>query len=111
MNRFQLKKKKRRWGFAFTLISFVLVFVVLMPALQSISNGTRGQQKASLENALSRAVVQCYALEGRYPESLNYLIDHYGVVYDKKMFFVDYQPIAENIKPTFTVIDLHKGDK
>ena len=48
--------------------------------------------------------MQCYSIEGAYPESLEYMEEHYGLTYDKDVFFVDYQPIAGNLYPDYTVI-------
>ncbi len=62
------------------------------------------KQQESLNNAISRDIVQCYSIEGMYPPNLEYLEEHYGLTYDKNTFFVDYQPIAGNLYPDYTVI-------
>ena len=61
--------------------------------------------KRSLEEALQREIVQCYVLEGHYPDSLSYLEEQYGFSYDKEQFFVDYQLLGANIMPDVTVIE------
>lgn len=83
---------------------FALVVFLLFWGMDFLSKKTLQEQKVSLENALSRSVVECYAAEGAYPKSLSYLKDYYGLNYDENKFFVDYQPIGENILPEFTVI-------
>ena len=45
-----------------------------------------------------------YVLVGHYPESLNVLEKEYGLIYNKKIFFVDYQVLGENIAPDIVVI-------
>ena len=65
-------------------------------------------QKESLESALIRNITYCYAVEGSYPESLDYLKEHYGLTYDEDRFFVDYQVIGANILPDVTIIE--KGE-
>ena len=62
------------------------------------------KQQESLETALARDITHCYAVEGFYPPSLSYMEEHYGLTYDKDLFFVDYQPIGSNIRPDVTVI-------
>ena len=57
-----------------------------------------------LETALQRSVIQCYAVEGTYPPSLDYIKTHYGLTYDKDLFFVDYQPVGSNMRPEVTII-------
>ena len=49
--------------------------------------------------------VHCYAIEGSYPESLQYLKDNYGLTYDEEKYFIDYQVLGSNILPDVTIID------
>lgn len=106
MHTFKLTKKKHPYGSIFGIVILFIGFILVFSGIDTISKSTQDAQKESLEKALQRGIVQCYALEGHYPESLEDLIAHYGIVYDKDQFFVDYQPIAENIKPSVTVIEL-----
>ena len=43
----------------------------------SLSDKTLRRQKESLESALMRSITYCYIEEGAYPESLDYLREHY----------------------------------
>ncbi|RKM55932.1 hypothetical protein D6853_10140 [Butyrivibrio sp. X503] len=94
-----------RW---FSVVIFVLVAVFVFLAIDSSGKNTIEKQQESLENALARDIVQCYAIEGRYPPSLSYIKEHYGLVYDDNTFFVDYRPIAANLYPDVTVIRANK---
>jgi len=47
--------------------------------------------------------VQCYAIEGRYPPSVAYLEENYGVKIDRERFDVFYEGFASNIMPSITV--------
>ena len=76
--------------------------------IESLSSGSVRRQKESLENALNRSITYCYAVEGSYPESLEYLKEHYGITYDEDRFFVDYKIVGANILPDVTIIE--KGD-
>lgn len=109
MARFQRTKKKT---FIKSFLASIAVFVVLLGVLiygiNSISARTLAEQKNSLENALQRGITQCYAVEGSYPESLDYLKEHYGVAYDEDTFYVDYKASGSNILPDVTIIE--KGE-
>jgi len=59
-----------------------------------------------LEDSIRRAVVMCYAIEGRYPESIEYIVEHYGIHIDNTRFIVHYRIFASNILPEITVIQL-----
>lgn len=89
----------------------VLVLLVLIPlALLFASRFLGGRADTETleltEQAVRRAAVQCYALEGFYPSSLDYLKDHYGVTVDEDRCFVAYQYVAANLMPDITVLPI-----
>ncbi len=63
-----------------------------------------------LSDAVNKDIIHCYAVEGYYPPSLAYIEDHYGLIYDKDRYFIDYVPIGDNIMPSVTIIET-SGDK
>ena len=46
----------------------------------------------------------CYATEGIYPPTMDYLEQNYGVLIDDEYYTVFYEIFADNIMPTVTVI-------
>ena len=58
----------------------------------------------TLRDGIRRAAVQCYAIEGRYPPSVAYLEDNYGIQIDRNRYNVFYEGFASNIMPEITVI-------
>ena len=89
-----------------SMLIFAAIILLFYFAVDASGKSTIEKQQESLENALERDIVQCYAIEGMYPPDLPYLENHYGLTYDKTMFFVDYQPIASNLYPDVTVIKI-----
>ena len=87
-----------------SVIIFVLIAVFFIQAVEYSGRSSIEKEQESLESAIARDIVQCYAIEGMYPPSLQYMEDHYGLTYDDNVFFVDYQPIAANLYPDYTVI-------
>lgn len=83
---------------------FPLLIILFLYGISSISESTISRQQESLETALNRDIIHCYAVEGFYPPSLSYIEEHYGLVYDKDLFFVDYQPIGSNLRPDVTIL-------
>lgn len=100
-------KHKNRGGFISLIVS-VLIFscIVLgfITGMGSLTKKATQEQKASLETAIARSTIECYAFEGAYPNSLKYMEDNYSLSFDKDKFFVDYRPMGENIFPEITVI-------
>lgn len=81
-----------------------LLLLLLLQGVSSISESTVARQQESLETALNRDIIHCYAVEGFYPPSLDYIKEHYGLTYDEELFFVDYQPVGSNLRPSVTIL-------
>ena len=106
MNRFEQKKLSfgRRLIYLLPVLAFLILFVLFLQAIGSVSESTLSKQQESLETALERSISQCYAVEGSYPPSLEYLEQHYGLLYDEDSFFVDYEYYGSNLLPEVTVL-------
>ena len=91
--------------FHLSFLAFLLLLFLALSGLQEISDKTSDSQRESLEHAIERSIAHCYALEGTYPPSLDYIKEHYGLTYDEDRFFVDYQPIGANMLPDVTIIE------
>lgn len=55
--------------------------------------------------AIRRAAVSCYALEGAYPATYEELRAHSGIAVDEEKYVVFYDIFASNIMPEITVIE------
>lgn len=106
MTRFGYRKQLfKPSGILFSVCIFLLIFFLFVQGISSFSVSTKRRQKESLENALMRNITYCYAVEGAYPESLDYLKENYGLTYDENLFFVDYHIDGSNIFPDITIIE------
>ena len=101
MNRFQKKKSfsLRQLALPASFILFLLVFLLFYKGVGSVSRTASEQQMESLKQAIQQSAVHCYAVEGAYPESLDYLKEHYGITYDPEKYIVDYEIIGSNLMP------------
>ena len=104
----------RRQGFGGSantnvLISVLLFLVVITGFVYAIGQTTMQtlkEQKQNLEAAVEQSLLQCYVIEGRYPENMDYLEEHYGISYDKEQFRVDYRVYGTNMRPEVDVVVL-----
>lgn len=87
-----------------SILFFCMVLAFFLYAILTFGSASADRQEAALQNAIEKDIMNCYALEGFYPPSLAYLEEHYGLLYNKDMFFADYQPIGSNIMPSVTII-------
>ena len=105
VNRFGAQKKRRR-GFL-NLFGTIAVFVVLIVLFnQGINNLTQANEEEALEavrNAVTRAAIQFYALEGRFPPHLEYLEERFGLQLDHERFEIVYSAFGANIMPQIFV--------
>ena len=88
------------------VLSVVLVLAVVIWFAVAAGNTASGQREAGrrqLEDALRRGAAACYAAEGIYPPTVEYLQAHYGIQIDREKFHVFYEVFAENIMPQITV--------
>ena len=103
----QINMQKRRGvhrALYISLAVFVLVIVVAVTAIGQMGRRVGDEQVARLQEALHRAAVSCYAVEGRYPPSLDYLMAHYGVVVDESKYVVHFDVVSRNAMPIIEVI-------
>ena len=91
-----------RWLVAL-LASLCLIFFITSLASVDRQQGEEGRQQ--LETALRRAAVACYAAEGVYPPTVEYLQQHYGVQIEEERYIVFYEIFANNLMPDITVLE------
>ena len=81
------KEKKRDLTAAGLLASaavFLLIIGVFVNGSLSFFGKARSEGEETLRSAIARAVGQGYAIEGRYPPSVEYLEENYGIQIDRE---------------------------
>lgn len=109
MHLYKQKKKFPYFGIIFSLVLFGVFAGYFLYGFSNVSDTVEKQQKETLQLAIDRAIISCYAIEGSYPPSITYLEEHYGIVIDKNKFIVSYQPLGGNIRPDAQVIVIGGG--
>ncbi len=87
-------------------LTFILLPTVLIVASNNLSERSEKENLVLFEQSIVRATVQCYAIEGFYPENISYIEENYGILIDRDRYMVDYQYIASNLLPDITVLPL-----
>ena len=101
----QVQKEKRSLsGYLLSILLFLAVLFFFLFGVRAMESKSEEESLASLRNAIQRACVQCYAIEGRYPPSVEYLEEHYGIVIDRDRYHVFYDGCASNVMPDITVL-------
>lgn len=104
----QASLPKRILGSIWFKMAVFMVLFVLIASLFSAGAGGKVQEKQIefLEQSVQRSAVQCYALEGRFPDHLNYLEENYGLIIDHDNYAVYYESMGGNLLPHVRVIAL-----
>jgi len=62
------------------------------------------QSISSLRQQVVEAAVQCYAIEGHYPDRISYLEQNYGIRYDASRYIVSLDLRSEDELPSVDVV-------
>ena len=102
--------KKSPWAalrsVAGTLFLTAAIAAMILIGLRQTEQSNRAEGLRTLDEGIRRAVVAAYAVEGRYPESIEYLETHYGIQIDERRYVVHYEIVASNLFPIIKVIEL-----
>ena len=97
-----------------SLISLIVSAAIIAAAAAVVflsfdENRQQRRQAVMVEESVVSVVAQCYALEGKYPDDLEYLEQTYGLVLDTKRYIYHYEKFASNILPDVRVFDRADG--
>ena len=104
MQLYSLKRGRSHSGLWLSILMFVAVVSVVLLLISGMEQRVDLEQTRRLEDTVRRAAITCYAVEGRYPPTLAYMTEHYGVMVDEDRYIVRYDVFAENLMPVISVI-------
>ena len=90
-------------GIVFTVVILGAVVLLFLSAVNGASLKADTSATSTLEKAIRKAAVQCYAIEGFYPPDVDYLVSHYGIIIDDKKYAVSYIAFTANNMPDIQV--------
>lgn len=106
-------RARRRWesakGPVLTVLLFALMLSLGVYLLGGVSESGQKRQTEYLRAAVRRAVITCYAVEGRYPVSADYLRENYGLRYDANRYVIRLDAFASNVAPDIVVLEKGAG--
>lgn len=107
----QKQKKFQLPGLLLSFTALMLVLALFVQAAGTMRTRTQEDRLNALRDAIRRASVQCYAIEGRYPPSTEYLEEHYGILIDPSRYHVFYDGWASNVMPDITVLPVTEEER
>ena len=97
------KEKSSIYGYLLSAAAMAAAVTIFAGAVISFAGRTGSREEETLKKAVTRASVQCYAIEGRYPPSVEYLEENYGVRIDRDRYNVFYNGFASNVMPEIVI--------
>ena len=94
---------------ALGLVVFAAIFIGVYLLVNKVDSASGNAETELVRDAVRSAVLTCYAVEGAYPTTLNYLKEHYGLAYNEDAYMVIYSAFASNVMPTIQVIERGGG--
>ena len=85
------------------LIAAVLVLAVVLTG--RISNSQQSAESEIVRQSIKDAAINCYAVEGAYPDDLEYLRENYMLAYNEDRYFVTYNAFSSNHIPDIYVTE------
>jgi len=89
------------------IVFTIIIIAMVIVGLRQADEANRAEGLRLLEEAIIRAAVHSYAVEGRFPESLSAISDKYGIFIDTTRFVVHYDVLGTNILPDIRVFELN----
>lgn len=99
------KSNISKWVQPFLLIIIIIVALVSVVSMDEFWKNSNDDQPDRIKEAIERACVQCYALEGSYPPDLEYLSEYYGLILNEDKYFYYYEIFASNVMPYVEVYE------
>ena len=104
MKDFKGKKSKYIWkSIVLPIIICLAMLAIMIAAVFKFNSMSIEHDQELTIAAVRKAAIQCYADEGRYPSTLDYLVENYGVRIDEDDFMVAYDCAAANVFPNISV--------
>ena len=95
-------RKAKKWITpAALLLAAVIGAAALLPGIR---HSMRDGGRAAVRQAILRSAAECYAVEGAYPASLDYLQAHYGLTVNRQDYIIIYEAYASNQLPDVQVL-------
>ena len=88
------------------VLLMLLVLVGVWLLVSRVSTSSDNAQTQFVTDAVQNAALTCYAVEGAYPDDVEYLRTHYGLAYDQNRYMVRYSAFASNLLPEIYVTEV-----
>jgi len=91
------------------LLAIAAVLVLAVALVNRIDTAHTQAESDIVRDAVKTAALTCYAVEGAYPDTVEYLREHYQLAYDEDRYLITYEAFASNLIPDIYVTERGAG--
>ena len=91
------------------LLAIAVILVMAVMLVNHIGNAHETKETDIVREAVKNAALTCYAVEGAYPDNVEYLREHYRLAYDEDRYLITYEAFASNMIPDIWVTEQGAG--
>lgn len=104
-----IEKERIREYLLFAAIILAAALILIFGVFGRAPDDGVEESIQAIRSTILEKSLQCYVIEGAYPDDISWLEEHYGLIINKNDYYVVYRPIAENVPPQISVV--HKNGK
>lgn len=101
---------KHKFMILFNVMIFAGMLLLFVYGFQRTDTTMDEEDLNRVKQAVQKAALECYSIEGFYPEDVKYLEQHYGLYLQKDLYTIRYGYIGSNIMPDTNVFALREGE-
>ena len=94
---------KHRFLILFQLAVFAGLLMLFVYGFGNADTQVEEEDLNRVKLAIQQAALECYSIEGFYPENIEYLKEHYGLYLQEELYSVRYQYVGSNLMPDTNV--------
>lgn len=91
------------------ILLFVIIVAVTLFGFNNIQNSANDRDLNRIKENIKEGIIECYAIEGHYPDSIEYLKNNYGLYLNDDSYQIHFRYLGSNIMPEYAVF--LKGDR
>lgn len=92
--------------FVIPVLTFAAVFAGIIFLNNSLSDSYEKNELNYTKSAIMRSLTQCYSIEGKYPETFDYLQKNYNISVNEQKYVVHYKYQGKNLIPEIAVFSI-----
>ncbi|WP_434309842.1 hypothetical protein [Hominifimenecus sp. rT4P-3] len=97
-------RKRRKIGWLLLVsVALILGFAAGFLFYGKPARQVQAEAARAIGETIRERARQCFAVEGVYPESLEYLMENYGLRINTADYYVVYEAFADNLPPNVRV--------